>query len=409
MSGPYLTSDRGSYRLEWPDPERAILEFDLIRTGRDGDVTAEVTATSTGPNGGTVAVNRLNLLASRSRAEFANHLGKRTAGSSTDWPTILEIACREVVVAFRAGQPAVLLRDAVQPEDAGHILPPLLVGRMPTIWYGDGGSAKSYLSLAAALTIHTGEPLLGLHPTARRRVGILDYEMDAWEHRQRMDALLAGRESPDIVYVPCSRPLADDVDRLRRIIRDRDIGYIVVDSIALACDGPPEAAEVAGRFFGGLRELALGSLLIAHVNRAGDTDRPFGSAFWHNGARLTWYVKREPSVGPGSVTVGLFNKKANTGPIAPPVGFRIAFGAGETTIERTDARDVEDFAAHVPVKYRVQAEVAAGAKTIAEIAAAIDAAPDTVKKAVDRDLRGERPTFTRVLGPDSVYRIGLAA
>lgn len=313
------------------------------------------------------------------------------------------------MVAFRAGQPALLLRDAREPEDAGHLLAPLLVGRMPTIWYGDGGSAKSYLALAAALTIHTGEPLLGLQPTAQRRVGILDYEMDAWEHRQRMAALIGDRELPDLVYVPCSRPLADDVDRLRRIIRDRDLGYIVVDSIALACDGPPEAAEVAGRFYGGLRELAVGSLLIAHVNRAGDTGRPFGSAFWHNGARLTWYVKREPSIGTGAVTVGMFNKKANTGPIAPPVGFSLGFAAGQTTIARTDVRHVEDFASHVPVKYRVQAEIASGAKTIAEIAAAIDAPPDTVKKAVDRDLRGDHPTFTRVLGPDSVYRIGLAA
>ena len=38
------------------------------------------------------------------------------------------------------------------------------------------------------------------------------------------------------------RPLAEDVDRLRRYIRQHDIGYVVVDSVALACDGPPEAA-----------------------------------------------------------------------------------------------------------------------------------------------------------------------
>ena len=195
------------------------------------------------------------------------------------------------------------------------------------------------------------------------------------------------------------------MDRIRREIARHDLGYLIVDSVGLACDGPPEAAEVAIRFFGALRELGLGSFLVAHVNRSGDTDKPFGSAFFHNSGRLTWYAKLEADLG-GITTVGLFCKKANTGPKAPPIGYRIEWG-DRIAIARTDVRDIPDLSQHVSVKYRVQAEVAAGAKTIVEIATALDVPVDTVKKAVDRDQKAPRPAFVRVLGGDSVYRVGL--
>ena len=403
-----LQREHGRYRMEWGDDLDALLEFDLVRSGRDGEVTAEVTASNTQPTyGEVVAVSRVNLVSARSRTEFANHLAKHD--EHVDWRELVEYACRQVVVAFRAGQASILLRDAKQPEDAGLLLPPLLVGRMPTILFGDGGAAKSYVALAAGLSVHTGQPFLGLEPVTRRRVGILDYEMDAWEHRRRMEALVGDGEMPDIAYIPCAHPLADDVDRLQRAIRKYELEYLIVDSVGLACGGPPEAAEIANRFYGGLRELGLGALLVAHVNRSGDTERPFGSAFWSNSARMTWYVKREQSIGAGAVNVALFNKKANTGPLQAPIGFRFSFDAGRTYVTRTDVRDIQDIAAHVPVRFRIESEVRVGALTYVELASALDVPIDTIKKAVDRDLKTDRPTFARVPGEDGVYRIGLAA
>lgn len=406
MTEPTLaTFQHGRHTFEWGDPHRAIIEVDYLRADR-GEVSAEVSTTSTAPTGGLVHVARVNLLSTRSLAEYAGHVAKRAPATSTDWMQLLGMAARETVARHRRGEPAILLRDVPPAVDAGYILPPFAVGRMPTILFGDGGAAKSMLALAAAASITSGVPYLGLEPTTVATVGYLDWEMDGAEHRNRL-ARLAGDELPGIVYIPCARPLADDVDRIRREIIRHELGYLVVDSVGLACDGPPEAAEVAIRFFGALRELRLGCLLVAHVNRSGDTDRPFGSAFWHNGGRLNWYAKLEAEVG-GSTTVGLFNKKANTGPRAAPLGYRIDWGE-RITIVRTDVRDIPDLSQHVSVKYRVHAEIAAGAKTIAEIAAALEVAPDTVKKAVDRDQKSQRPTFARVSGPDGIYRIGLAA
>jgi len=398
----------GRYTAEWPDPDRAILAFDLVRAERSGDVTAEIEVTSTAPTvAGVIHHARVNLVGTRSRQELAKHLAGRTPGIATDWPTVVEIACREVLRAYRAGAPAVLLRDVppASAEDTGYALAPLALSGMPSCIFGDGGSAKSLLALAVGAAIHTGQPMAGLEPERPRRVGLLDWEMDAHAHRDRL-ARLTGEPMPDLVYVPCARPLAEDVDRLRRLIGRHGLDFLILDSVALACDGPPEAAEVATRFFSALRELGLPVLCIAHVNRSGDTERPFGSAFWHNGFRLTWYAKREADPTTDTLSVGLFAKKCNVGPLPAPLGFRFAFSPTGISLARTDVADVSDFAMHIPLRHRIAGELRTASRTIAEIASAIDAPADSVRKALERD-EGKR--FVRFAGPDGVYRWGLAA
>jgi len=397
----HRTHRAGRYSFEWGDPDRAILELDQLRADR-GEVFAEMTVTSTAPTGGTLHVARVNLLSTRSRADLAKHLAQRAPGLSTDWPKLVEIASIETVRAFREGAPAILLRDAPVPIDAGYVLPPLLVARMPTILFGDGGSAKSLLALAAAASIETGHPYLGLEPAMTGRVALLDYEMDASEHRERLRRL-TGEPMPGILYVPCSRPLADDVDRIRRIVARHDIDYLIVDSVGLACDGPPEAAEVANRFFGALRELGLGSLLVAHVNRSGDTERPFGSTFWHNSARSTWYAKKQQEAASSTLTVGLFNRKSNLGPLRSPLAFEITFGDGETTISKTSIASAPDLAAELPLRLRMAQLLRTGALSYADIAAALNVKLETVSKTASRY---EGHLFTKLTDGGSV-RIGL--
>ena len=197
----------------------------------------------------------------------------------------------------------------------------------------------------------------------------------------------------------------EDVDRIRRIIHQRDIGYVVVDSVGLACDGPPEAAEVANRFFGAVRQLERGALLIAHTTKADDGERPFGSTFWHNGARLTWYAKRQQDIASSILQVGLFNRKSNTGPLAAPLGFEITFGDGGTTIRRTDVRDVVELAGKLPLAYRIAGVLQSGARPVAEIAEMLGVDPDSVRTTLKR----KDDQFVCMSGPDGAARWGLIA
>jgi hypothetical protein len=125
-----------------------------------------------------------------------------------------------------------------------------------------------------------------------------------------------------------------EVDRLRRIVRDGNIDFAVFDSVAFACDGPPEAAEVAGRYFRSVRQIGGGSLHIAHVSKGEGADqKPFGSAFWYNGATCLWYVKQdEASAGTDSLRIGLFNRKVNLARLRPPLGFSITFAEDSRSV-----------------------------------------------------------------------------
>jgi hypothetical protein len=70
---------------------------------------------------------------------------------------------------------------------------------------------------------------------------------------------LFGDNPPTIHYVRCDRPLVDEADRLKREVWRLSIDYLICDSIAPACDGPPEAAEVATAYFRSLRQIGVGT------------------------------------------------------------------------------------------------------------------------------------------------------
>lgn len=406
-----FSAEHGIYTYRLGAPAFVSLEFDQVRSARDGDLTAEVTARSTAPGMAKVIhLARCTITGTRSRQDLAAHLQKRHPGPSIDWPEIVEQATVKTIGAYRAGEPAILLRDAPVPIDAGYLMAPLLVARQPSIWFGDGGNGKSLLALAAALSIHGDRAdLLGIPPSSQMRVAYLDWEWDAHEHRQRMRSLLPpGEPEPDIVYLSCYGALRDQVDRIKRVVREQEVGYLVIDSVAAAAGGEPESAEVALGFFTALRAIGVGSLCIAHTTKNPEAqDRPFGSAFWHNSARSTWLVRKEQELGTNGLTVGMFNKKANSGPASNPLGFEIRFDGGRTTISRTDVRNVPGLAETLPLKARIHHALTSGFRTVQELADDLGADQDSISKTLRRH---ESKAFVRApMGTDRVQRWGVLA
>lgn len=410
ITAPSFTAEQGVYLYSLGAPAFVSLSFDQVRGDREGGLAAEVTARSTAPGLERTIVIRGNLTGPRGRKELATHLAERIRGPVIDWADVVERATSQVVQAYRAGEPAMLLRDAPEPIDSGYLIKPLLVARQPTIWFGDGGSGKSLLALAAALTVHGSRAdLLSTFASAQLRVGYVDYEYDAWEHRQRMRSLLpAGEELPDLPYIRCALPIREEFDRLRQFVRDFDVQYLVVDSVAPACGGEPESAEVALSFFQTLRRLGVGSLCIAHTTKNPEAqERPFGSAFWHNMARSSWLVRKQQEPSSTSLAVGLFNKKANAGPLSSPLGFELLFGEDHIAIRRTDVRDNAELATGVSIRYRIEHALKTGFRSIAELASELDESADSISKTLRRH---EGKTFVRApLGADKIQRWGVLA
>lgn len=376
-----FTSDGdGRYRLAAPGI--ATFEADFLRRESrqlKAEVIVRCDLRGARTFDGVLAASDLNLSSTRTRSMHAKYLAERAQTEDVDWTGLLEEFAQRILAAERDGQPAQMLHEIPKPPPQASFtvdgLP--LLARHPLVAFGDGGTAKSYLALYIAGTLAEE----GHH------VGYFDWELDGGDHRVRLERLF-GANMPPIHYARCTRPLVYESDRLRRIIREEGLTYCVFDSVAFACDGPPESAEVAQRYFQALRQLGeIGSLHVAHITKQSDFAdfKPFGSVFWNNGARATWNVKLADAIpGDGSIQIALHNRKANLGAKHPSIGFEITFGDGETTVRRVDVADVPDLAAGLTVRERMAHVLSRGPMPQANLAEEIDSTLETVSRTARR-------------------------
>ena len=385
------------YVLEWPQTA-TLIRLERLRRDRH-ELIGELTVDS-GLKGrsrtGRLTQGDFNLSSVRARTDRARALTGRLPG--LDWIGLLEELCQRVITAEKAGRPAVVLRDverAATDEDMTVDGVPLL-RRHPVTLFGAGGDLKSLIALYWSTRL----------AAAGLRILYADWEFAAQDHRDRLERI-AGEDMPDgILYVRCDRPMTAEADRLRRIVVEESIDYIVCDSVAFAVDGPPESAEIAAGYFRALRRIGVGSLNIAHVTKAEGGDRaPFGSAFWANGSRSTWFAKRSEDV-TGPARVALFNRKANVGPLARAIGYSVSFEDGRIEFEPTNVSTMTDLAARLPIGQRMTELLKGGAMTAAEIASELDEKVDTIAKTA---RRYDGKVYVRTAGPDGIYRIGLLA
>jgi hypothetical protein len=310
----------------------------------------------------------------------------RTNGD-VDWFGLLEEFVQRIFESERVGDPAIDLRNLPRPaaDDVIRLEGLSFPLKHPSILFGDGGTAKSYTALYVLGTL----ALRGL------RVGMFDWELSGEDHRDRLERLF-GPTMPRILYARCERPLTAEADRLRRLVKEHALDFVVFDSVAFACDGPPESAEIASRYFRAVREINCGSLHIAHVTKSENADqRPFGSAFWHNGARSTWNVQSAEPDSDGSLRLAFFNRKSNLGRLASPSSLSVSFTTDSRTIFRiAEIADDPEFAEKMSIRQRMVNILRRGARTPEEIASSLDANVETVR----RTIRRYKQDFTAIDG-----------
>jgi hypothetical protein len=195
----------------------------------------------------------------------------------------------------------------------------------------------------------------------------------------------------ELHYMQCDRPLGQMIDTICQTIREHRIEYVVVDSIVFACGGNPESSEVAAQYAMAVRSFGVGSLHLAHVPKTGDRSKPFGSTFWHNAARSTWYLEPNTSrtIRPGLTKTMLewHHRKANFGPLESETRLiHLTFDQDDDCIR------VADDGKFGPAKKRTTAErlrdvLAEGSKSRHEVMRLLpDVKPDTVKKTIQRGV-----------------------
>ena len=353
---------------------------------------------------GYLSIADMNLSSAHARNTRAKLLALRSDTLDIDWDSLLEELCVRTINAERLGSPA---RELSTYERGG--VNALLdingwpwLRDHPMITFADGGGLKSYLALYG----------VGVLSQRGMRVGYADWELSGEEHRDRLDRLF-GSELPVIHYFHCDKPLVDEVDRLGRESRKLGLEYLVFDSAGFATAGPPEAAEETLAYFRAVRQIGVGSHHLAHVNRSENADKkPFGSNYWHNSARMTWFAKAVPNTMDSSrVSVGLFHRKSNVTKQFTPRGFDFTFTENATIVSPIQVADVGELAGELKLWQRIEHLLKTRGGTpisIQEIADELDAKPDSVKKAVGRPT-GQKSIFTEVMGADGKPRIALVA
>jgi predicted DNA-binding transcriptional regulator AlpA len=216
------------------------------------------------------------------------------------------------------------------------LLGPFLLRDVPTVFFGDGDTGKSYALTAMALSVATGQAILpGVIPVGGGcPVLYCDYEDSQSAFDDRCARLLAGAKCEwpgPLHYLEARHPLPDMVAELRVQIAHLGIRLLVIDSFGYACGPEPETADAAMRVYRAIRSLGpVSCAIITHVSKAGMLARglhsPYGSIHVRNSARMSWDVRSTQDDSEGSSkTIGFWCDKHN--PLRArlaPVGYTIS-------------------------------------------------------------------------------------
>jgi hypothetical protein len=357
-------------------PEYGLrIELDQIRRAW-GELRGEIWVSSDAE--GTLTRGTVSLSDIEKRGRFADQLKKRST-LPVDWPGVYEDFALRCLEAEKTGAPGVWLDEvAPRPPDmcvevCGFELPLDL----PACLFGDGDTGKSYIALEL------------LSELTRRGVvcAIVDAEMEASVHAARLLDLAQGKR-PRIAHLRLDRPLALSVDHVRRFVRDRQVRYVVYDSVGFLTP-EPEKSESALSYMRAVRQVGAGSLSIAHVTKGQEIkpeqQKPFGSNFYYQSFRRIWYAQAESEPdGDGRKVIGVWDRKANTARKRPPFGLALTVRDGYASVAPADLAQSTELTDKLPLWRQLQGILRSGPATLEDLAEQTGKSAATIRTTMSR-------------------------
>jgi len=396
MSTPTLRVNAGIYDLAWSE-EQVAIRIDRLRDTPQNSLTGEILVKTLLPAVPShLHQARLNLTSTTARRTLARHLEERLP--ELDWGAIIEQACVLVLRAYREGEPVVAVHDIPPRQGPRHRLEPVLLEGHPTLIFGAGGVGKSLLATYFAVLISSGHHHNGLSPMPGN-VLYADFESSAEELRERVLAIESGLGEPgfsNILRRRCIQPLADDIEQIQRIVSEKEIEFVIVDSMGPACGADPNSPEAVIAYFTALRSLRITSLTVDHIAKNAATPTPFGSIYKVNLSRSVFEVRREQEPGDDTMQMGLFNRKANFGKLLSPLGLAATFTPTAITFDMCQVRDIPALAEGLSIRERIKNLLPhLGPLTTREIAEELDTSQASIRVILNRN-RGT--LFVRLTG-----------
>ena len=371
--------------------EQIRIEVTRLREDRSGDLKGELSVKSL-ETGYTRHLHqaRFNFSSTRTRRELAKTLSE---SHEADWNSILERLCLDVINFFRQGEPVIeLLPGEAQPPE--YLIEPLLIKGYPTVIFGDPGSTKSTVAmiLAVLVTLPWRDNPLQLEPSASSlKVLYLDYETDRQTVAWQLKRFLKGMELPMIsfFYRHCFLRIVQDVNAVRRAIRDNAIDLLMIDSLGLACGGDLKEPGPATEFFSALRGFNVSSLILAHTSKNPDQPKKrsiFGSVFFEAQSRSIWEIVKRQEAGEDDLDIALYHRKAPPfSKLHSPIGFKLSFTNDTMRIDYQEPKSVGEFLERYSAGTRIrELLLKEGALSPKDISERLDLAPANTRQALSR-------------------------
>lgn len=403
---PYLKPTASGYRvhLHYGEGGHIVFEFDDLETQRDSLHATVNTWIMPAAESARRFQARIDLRNLSNEATYRRHL-QEMLGKKKRWIDVFNEACRSVVDVVTKEDQTVNLADVEADTSTQYIVPPLVLADGPTVHFGRGGSGKTYVALAMAVSMASRRVFLGQR-CEQGAVLFVDYEATPKTTKARLQRIVAGLGEPwrdDLIHYwePHARPLPDILPALERKIREENIRCLLVDSAGLACGGNPKDEDVALRYFNSLARLGIPSLTIAHVTKKESDGYPYGSIFWSNSARLTWYVKLDRQEG-STMWVSLFNRKSNETQPMEPLGVRLDFSENAVAISREGGTPAPKAGSDSD---RLLTTLQAGPRSVKQLSATLTLSESAVRMILNR-LKQKVAKQSRA--DDNSYRWALA-
>lgn len=391
MKAPAITEGVGFINYTWKELGLRVMVERMKDEGY-----AELSFFSANKTGDSLLhTTRANLMSTTTMNSLARRLEKNSKG--IPWDEVLTYITGKTMIIIRRGEPAIEIwpqeEDDLRPS---YLLEPLLYLKHPAIIFGDYSSLKSLTALVICYVVQL--------PYYNNELGLLtrkepcpclylDYEDDPSSFRRRWSALERGfgKGTMPIFYRRMTGTLYDSVEQIQRIVEDKNIGLIIVDSLGPAARGNLNDPEPAIRYHGALRQIGVTSLTLAHTSKDQFTKKRsiFGSIFFTNLSRSVWEAKAEQETGEDEAIISLKHTKANLSKLHPPLGYRFTFEDRAIRIERTDLRDT-GLSDELPLSFRIKDLLRRGALTVKEIAEGLGKGEETIRITLKRrEKKGE--------------------
>lgn len=379
MSVPVLDQRGGIFTLTWV-PEKLTATISRISQQKDRvpcEVTFTTTAASYSPH---LFHTALNLTAGLTMKRVAKTLaGKYSKIAEAEAEVILEQLSVLVLKAYRQGEDAVdLWSDAeIDITKQDYKIEPLIIANAPNLFFGDGGTGKSTLGVLFGIMIQLPwlDNPLGLKVT-HGRVLYLDWEGDKLGIAKRLKSIYKGNNvsgnddiNVSIAYRRCNMPLMDDIEAIQKLVLERNIDTVIIDSLGYACNRDLSVPETATAMHNCIRSLNVTSIIFHHISKdkRAKKETPFGSVYFRNSCRMAWNVKRSQEKDNPIMDIMLKHDKGNDVMNLPPVGIRITFDEGKRRVSKASIKEMPEFAGEASVPSQIRDILADGSKTTIQI------------------------------------------